>query len=620
MKGDSNVTSQLFVDKLSGTFADPLLAFGLGHVARELLQRAYDDQYLSVRLHDQGGYYQLDLDAPLDDAALGRLSPPYMPIPTIVTLKNADKMPPDLPEQSMVQYEQERDKRAQFFKALKALSPTARKAWSKGEYSPETEHLQGLGIHADWDIFRAINPAALIGYNSLVTQWWQVQEALPDVVRLLRGLFSQTPNDLTAAEEAWKALDKARGWGISATTTAGQLFNPSQGKGQNRPKPDRLSMGNVKAFWLLEWLKAVGFYRAALTKQPRKSKDRKTYVLVPIELGLTEHEKIFQDFREAMQVSQTAILSDVLVSLRYTRLLLSYALAEDAQDLFSRLMQVNRPANLVAGFASAFYKNLGSSTATMGLPFIGLPGWLRVGSAEEVRSALEVLAEHEQIVRQFDESHGDDYELLSAYRDFCSGEDLEAFWQFIVPYSGYLIGRRERNQYARQFSEENLRRLIMGSDPKLEPILDTPGFQHIAYAIRQSTVTAQFRKKKLNDRRYDVRYGLGQQLARKSRYASEFIAELSDFLQKYNAENAQVMETRPGPYRRSVKTSDIDDIVRLIDEYDARTICNLLIAYGYARTSREGEPQDAPEEPEAVPDDEVAVEGNEDDQEEDFEE
>lgn len=617
MKGDSDVTRRLFVDKTSGTFADPLLAFGLGCVVRELLQRAYDDQYLSVAIRDQGGYYQLDLDAPLDDTALERLSPPYTPIPALVTIKNATKMPPDLPEQNTVQYEQERDKRAQFFEALNALSPAARKAWNKKENHPETEYLQGLAPHADWDIFRAINPAALVGYNSLVTQWWQVQDSLPDVLRLLRNLFSQTPNDLVAAEEAWKALDKAQGWGISATTTAGQLFNPSQGKGQNRTKPDRLSMGNVKGLWFLEWLKAVGFYRAALTKQLRNSKDRKTYVLVPIELSLTEHDKVFKDFREAMQVAQTAILSDVLASLRYTGLLLSYALAEEAQDLFSRLIEAKRPANLVTGFASAFYKNLGNSTATMGLPFIGLPGWLQVGDAEEVRGAQKVLTEHEQIVRQFDETHGDDYDLLVAYRNFCSGEDLEAFWQFIVPYSGYLIGRRERNQYARQFSEENLRRLIMGSDPKLGPILDTPGFQHIAYAIRQSTVTAQYHRKKQGDRRYDVRYGLGQQLARKSRYASEFIAELSDFLQKYNAENAQVMENRSGPYRRSIQTADIDDIVRLIDEYDSRTICNLLIAYGYARSSWEGEAQEATE---AIPDDEVAVEGTEDDQEEDFEE
>ena len=119
--------------------------------------------------------------------------------------------------------------------------------------------------------------------------------------------------------------------------------------------------------------------------------------------------------------------------------------------------------------------------------------------------------------------------------------------------------------------------------PRLSKILETEGFRNIAYAIRQATVTAQYRKQQ-NDRRYDVRYGLGQQLARKAAYPQDFVAELADFLGKYNAENAKVMETRPGPYRRSVRTSDIDDIVALIDEFsDSRLICNLLVAYGYAR-------------------------------------
>src|SRR5690606_33204114 len=127
------------------------------------------------------------------------------------------------------------------------------------------------------------------------------------------------------------------------------------------------------------------------------------------------------------------------------------------------------------------------------------------------------------------------------------------------------------------------------SDKPLYPILTTSGFQHIAYAIRQSTVVAQYRKKQ-GDRKYDVRYGLGQELARKARYPQEFIAALSDFLHKFNSENAQIMETRPGPYRRSIQTSDIEDIVRLIDEYGSETVANMLIAYGYAREPRD--PQD----------------------------
>ena len=96
---------------------------------------------------------------------------------------------------------------------------------------------------------------------------------------------------------------------------------------------------------------------------------------------------------------------------------------------------------------------------------------------------------------------------------------------------------------------------------------------------------AQYRKTQ-GDRRYDVRYGLGTELARKANYGDEFVTALNEFLAKYNAENAQVMERRAGPYRKSVRTDDIDEIVALVDEYGAPLICHLLIAYGYARSPR----------------------------------
>ncbi len=258
----------------------------------------------------------------------------------------------------------------------------------------------------------------------------------------------------------------------------------------------------------------------------------------------------------------------------------------------ARLFKSQRPSRVVAGFYSAFYKDLGNAVATMNQSFIRLPGWVRVTRDADVNSALDILAEHEAIIRQFDESHSDDHNLLLRYRDFVSGDDLRAFFEFTTAYSAYIIGQRERARgRARQFTTPNLGRLIMHSQegPRLSKILETEGFQNIAYAIRQATVTAQYRKKQ-GDRKYDVRYGLGQQLARKAAYPQEFVAELADFLSKYNAENAQVMENRPGPYRRSIRTSDIDDIVALMDEFDdSRLICNLLVAYGYARVPRDPE-------------------------------
>jgi len=343
-----------------------------------------------------------------------------------------------------------------------------------------------------------------------------------------------------------------------------------------------------------------------------KSKDRKTYVMAPHDLALEHSDGIMQEFRRSMVLPETAIRSDILAALRYTRAFLSYCEQRPDTSLFAQLMGGRGPRDFVAGLRTAFYKDLGNSAATMNLAFIALPGWVKLWTPADIGRFNDkekgVLAEHEAIVRQFDESHGDSYDLLLRYRDFISGNDLGPFFEFAVAYSAYIISQREkRGGRARQFTTDNLEVLIMSSEPRLTKILESPGFQNIAYAIRQSTVTAQYRKQQ-GDRRYDVRYGLGLELARKANYAAEFVAALSDFLHKYNAENAQVMEGRAGPYRRSVQTRDIDAIVALVDEYGAPLVCNLLVAYGYAREPRAGEPREKNMPPEEVTGDETVGE------------
>jgi hypothetical protein len=41
--------------------------------------------------------------------------------------------------------------------------------------------------------------------------------------------------------------------------------------------------------------------------------------------------------------------------------------------------------------------------------------------------------------------------------------------------------------------------------------------------------------------------------------------------------------------RKQLTTSDITEIVNLIDEYGAKTIGNMLVAFGYARVPREAD-------------------------------
>ncbi len=577
-----------YVDKSSQTFADTLVAFGLARIVDELL-REQTRGGRDILIQDKGPYYQLTCTPALERRTV-EASHGVFPIRVIATAKNRGGLPADLPSDLMVDYDQERERVNLFF--------AARKAGGNGNALPERPH-------PHWDIFRAINSPGgpLIGYNSLVLDWWTIRQAHPQVLLLLLDLYSSTPNDYETAESQWKALDKAYGWGIKARATCQQLYNPDQGKGQNRSKADALSIGNLDALWLTEWLKAVGFYEAALTRQMRGVKDRKTFVVAPRELTFSENRAVMERFVQTMQVSETATRFDILAALRYARALLEHFSAEPGG--LARLLGLQQlKKRVVAGFHTAFYKDLGNATATMNLAFVALPGWIEVRSREEVDLYIALLSELELFVRQFDERNSDAFTLLQYLRDFVSGDDLDAFFRFTNAFPAYLMGQLERNKFARRLSTEFIERLVMSTEKRLSRILESQGFKNIAYAIRQSTVTAQYRKKQ-GDRKYDVRYGLGQELARKARYPDSFIAALSDFLHKYNAENAQVMETRSGPYRRSVKTTDIDEIVALIDEFGSETVANLLIAYGYAREPYEAEASEA-EAPETTDEEEFA--------------
>ncbi len=601
-----------YTDKSSGTFADALLAFGAAYVLSEVLRQGTGLR-AEVRLCDGGSAYVLRLSEPLQEGSVDQCQY-FAGAPFLLTAKNRKKLPTDIPLGSslVVEYEAERDRRAEFLGALAGLSAEAKRARREAKPHPELDVLVGKGVHEHWDIFRALNPGALDAYNSVVSQWWSARKVFPELLRVLLHLFAQSPNDVTGAEEAWKKACKAAGLEKPKDATAAQVFNPAQGKGQNRTKPDSVSPGNLKGFWLLEYLKALGMYEAGLTRivanprDRRNAKDRKTYVLAPHEVALSEHRGIMRHFREAMVSSHTAVKLDVLAALRYAQAYLAHAeeshVATASEKYFGK-----KPGDLISGLQMAFYKNLGNSAATMNIATINLPAWVHAGPPEEMARLKKVLAEHEQITRNLDETHSDAYDLLDDYRDFLSANDLRPFFAFTTAYSAFHMSQRERSRWCPSFTTTGLEVLLMNTDKRLSAILESEGFQNIAYAIRYSTVVPQARKAR-GQSGYTVRYGLGQRLARKANYAHDFIAELSTFIQEYNAENEQYYERRKTRFRKGVRTSDIDDIVRLVDEHGPKVVCDLLVAYGYARTpyeAREDEDGAIPdEEPGAWADDE----------------
>jgi len=430
--------------------------------------------------------------------------------------------------------------------------------------------------------------SATAAYNKLVELWHEHELCFPELVEVVLQMFSSRPNQISTGTAAWTKLAKQQGIKGAVTIAQLQVVNPGMGKGGNRSKANGLGIGGLKAFWLPEYLKFAGLYRAAIPRVVRGEKDRKTYVLRPKKLNWRTHKNIFPEFQKGM-FAQTAVKMDILANLTYCRIFLQQWI--DGQGGRFRRTRGN-PGNHIAAIETIYYKHLGSAHATLNLSSLALPEWLGsdITSKETAQAFLDLLQEHNFVIYRLDEKKGNEYNLLHHYRHFLSGRDLNMFYEFMGGYSTHLMSQMAKGNNPPQFSTTHLEVLIMAhdDDKKLANIIHNEGFRNIAEAIRRSTVIPQGQKARGRDSLYEIRYGLGSKLLRQSQYADAFMQELSQFMHDYNRENARKLETRKQQFRSNITMDDIENIVMLIDKFKTPTVANLLVAFGYARDPKLG--------------------------------
>lgn len=556
--------------KSTGTYTDTLAAFGLAGVLKGILQNSNGRAWSGERvwLRDDGPYYVIELDKPLPDDWAERVKffNPGAPIATA-------KQPWD-GEAPARDYGAEWDDFKKYQENVKQLREAARKAGVEPENLPDppSPDFWVLAFLGDYKM------QALNGYNKAIKQWEATREHFVINLETILQLAAEPYSDLEAISQQWGKAVKQKG--IDRELTASQLFNPTQGQGQNHPKANKLNTRqNMDSFWLVEFLKAVGLWKCAVPRTVRGGSDRKTYVVAPKRITLGIHEDVFPKFGAALW-NETAVKMDIFAALQYANMLLEYSEQK-------RATEVRVPDRVMTGLYVTTYKLLSQNAyTTMNLAFIGIPEWIgEISNREEAKAAQAVIAEHMKIIGAIEEGHSDGYRLLELYRDFLSGRELNMFFDFYATYTQYLTSAIEAKEYrVKSFTVQNLRRLFMSAEPKLAEIIENEGFRHIAYAIRRSTITPQYLK---GESMYEVRYGLGTDLKRKAAYRDEFINALMEFLQSYNQENAQKFERTKQQMRENYRESDLDELVRLVDKFGSEVVCNLLIAYGYASESKE---------------------------------
>ena len=605
-----------YINKTNETFADTLIALGwaallqavLGNLRRQNRKIPLPSGSNDISIHNAGASLEVTLPflLRLEDLC-SEASIPFLE-PLISSKQDERQAKKGRVLRDSFHYDNEREKQSQLFAQLKQLSPELRTPEARLRKEPELEALLSTGPKAELAHYQAINMLKVPDtFNSIVLRWQDLSASQQwQTIALLYRLFSQRHNDVLAAIKAWEQMAKEQGIDAHAMVSAVQVINPTSGKGSNVSKSYRLTNQGLDSFWLLELLKFKGFMIGAAPYVLKGSKDRKTYVILPETVELGTLTRIMNDFRHICW-SSTAIKQDVFASLRLAQVLVHQRQVALSNQQHADPLDELPIASIARGFDVASYKDMGSAHATMNVSTINMPTWfLRLATLQQVEEADLLLQEHIRLIRRIEGYQGkegnDELELLRAYRDFLSGHDLRPFWSFAALYSGYMFRQREHEKDVKrwlpQLTMKGLDLLVMNhqnTKDSLQAILQKPGFQNIATAIREATVRAQRRRSQENDNKYEVRYGLEQELLRKAHYRDDFMIALSKFIAIYNAETAREEEKAARNLKRPlekkdyrtlrfpVTTQDMEQLSELLDNNPTELVATMLIAYGYSR-------------------------------------
>ncbi len=577
-----------YVPKHTGTYADALTAFGLAVLLDNIFVHAPMDVPFprDIEIADAGGHYEIRTNRPIPQDWLEALPFFQSPAPFLSSRKVQD-IPNDTPSRDV-------DKT---WDIVRSYAEQRRALYDQGVKGTDIEkQLEDQEPPHDWQVVAFLGDWRMQAqkvYNRFVAAWVNTRPHFANHLEVILTLCTHPYVPRVEILKSWCEI--ASEDSIRHRDTASQLFNPHQGKGLNESKANALRMDNIKDRpWPEEFLKAVGLWQCLVPRQTTDSKDWKVYVIAPRTIRLHELKGVYRNFNKYLwrerRGDATSLKTDITSLLLFYRAWLDYVeTRSDDEDDFDA--EIANPRNVVHGFYVAQFKLLSRNAYTMvNQSFLQLPGWGQaVQTRADVSATRQMIEEHLDVIHSLDESHSNGYDLLRRYRDFVAGENWSAFFDFLAGYAHEILQRyNEGARWVPLFSTTHLRRLFM-TQKKFAPILNNGGFKNVAYAIRHSTIVPQGRKARNQDNLYEVRYGLGAEFKRKATVAEEFIAALTDFMHNYNQENVQKAESRGQQMRKDLRTSDIEETIRLVDEYGSEVVANLLIAYGYAREPREDE-------------------------------
>jgi hypothetical protein len=467
-------------------------------------------------------------------------------------------------------------------KKLKALDKATLEAIDKEKPRPDWRLLQVLNTLQGDETSNRV--------HELITKL-KPGEFQKKLAAALHALAGQEPSDLD-----WRA-------------TSVQLFTPIAAKGYSRLKPDSTDRNDkTKDQWtdpFVEWLRYQGYFAVACPFfQGSKSEHVRLLCPVPRDISIRALTAAADNLR-AIWLPGNAAQLDSLAVLKLAEILIAHSSEYHADDVdpFDDFPLAGRsPADAVSGITITHYQSLGNAKAVSAMSTIALPGWFPLKTRDDATAMLDILAEHQVIVRSLQDNHSDEIGMLIDYRRFLQARGQQAVQMlvdFMSPYGSLLLRAWQQGRWLRAFRPGNFRRIVtaMATNSRLSQVLENPGFQAVAAAVRRATVSAQFLHANKQEHR-PVRYDLFPELRRKRELPKPdpLVETVSEFIQSYNSENARQAEIlKTNPEKRSwrpppqVTTEEFAAFVALVETIDASIVGAMLCAYGSCREPREPE-------------------------------
>lgn len=580
---------RLFIPKNFNSYADTFLMLGLAYLVESALKAT--QQKTTIQLIDKGTVYVIQFKKAVNLESITKLtySIPFPPVKGQKT--DIGKIPAEVKFFDTVEESQKRKLYRDFLFQQRGKTENSEESPKPPNYKTQNGVFL-TSMRCDRN------------HNNLWLDSWELRENYGAfIAALFQGFAQENPG----VEAAAKLFHESTGCKLPGSGSAVKVYLPTSVQGVNRVKADSNKVDSQKADWLSLLLIATGFFHFAAAERVKindKTFDWRAFALQPQDILYSKYKEIVEQLLIHIPGGGHGIARfDAELVLRFCQQLLEYHQAlknreietegEDFDDIF------HKPVNhFISNFAGTHFGSKGQVYGVKDIFSLGLPSWIHPVNSSELYDYQNILEEHLRVVRSLsiDEANG---ELITAYRDFITGNDLYQFFRFQVSYADYVTKKfSDVNSRVVLFSKQGIDLMTRSftakmrqsdRDWKLTQITENQGFLNIAKAINSATVYAgNIRDKEGNIREtgWERIYGLAQRLSSQSGSKKDFIIEISSFLATYQNENLRIddeLRKKNKPRRIWTTKDDLDKLIDLIDEHGSSLVANLLIAYGYAK-------------------------------------